>query len=249
MIPSARFNTITQKILANFPLPNTAGVQNTNNAGLLLDPTQNYFFNPKRSRTINQENIRVDYNLSAKDSFFARYTQGSNYLLGQGPEATSLQGLDGVEQDNLGGRNISTTWEHNFGHARINELRFGVSTNPQNYQSVGPDGTTPFLQQWGLAQFMSPSGPPGEPLVSIGSTTISGGNTRPYRASETNWQGLDNLTLVRGKHTLRLGGEIFTSRKLLRIRLAREGDFASTARKRATLSTRKWRRPIAPAAR
>jgi len=225
MIPSARFNTITQKILANFPLPNTAGVQNTNNAGLLLDPTQNYFFNPKRSRTINQENIRVDYNLSAKDTFFARYTQGSNYLLGQGPEATNLQGLDGVEQDNLGGRNISTTWEHNFGHATINELRFGVSTNPQNYQSVGPDGTTPFLQQWGLAQFMSPSAPPGEPLVSIGSTTISGGNTRPYRASETNWQGLDNLTLVRGKHTLRLGGEIFYEQKTVEDTARARGRF------------------------
>jgi hypothetical protein len=214
-IPPNRFSPITQKILQVFPAPNTAGVQNRNNAGFLMDPTQNYYFNPTRRRRINQENLRLDYNLSARDTFFARYTQGSNFLVGEGPLATNIGGLVGLEQDDLGGKNLSATWEHNFGPATINEARFGVSSDPQNYQSIGPWGTTNYLQQWGLAQFISPQAPAGLPTIQIGSTTISAGNTRPFRSSVINWQGLDNLTLVRGRHTLRVGGEIFYEGKIV----------------------------------
>ncbi len=224
-IPSIRFNSIDQQIIQQYPLPNTPGVQNTNNAGLALEPSQNYAYDPERWRTINQFNIRVDYNFSEKNTFFARYTQSSNYLLGQGPEATNLGGINGEEQDDLGGKNITGTWIHNFGPATINEARFGVSTNPQNYQSIGPVGTTPFLQQWGLAQFMSPTAPPGLPTILIGSTTIAAGNTRPFRVSETNWQGLDNLTLIRGKHTLRLGGELYYGARTLEDTARARGQF------------------------
>src|SRR5581483_3151981 len=166
--------------------------------------------------------------LSSKDIFFARYTHGSNYLLGQGPEATNIGGLVGEEQDNLGGINVSATWVHNFGPATTNEMRFGVSTDPQNYQTIGPYGTTNFLQEWGLSQFMSPSAPLGLPTIQIQgalNTTISAGNTRPYRASETNWQGLDNVTLVRGKHTLRAGGEIYFQQKTVQDTDRARGQF------------------------
>lgn len=217
-IPSNRFNPITQKILQVYPLSNTPGIQNTNAAGFLLVPTNNYYFNPKRSRTINQHNARVDYNLSSKDTFFARYTYGSNFLLGEGPLATNIGGFVGLEQANLGGQNVSSTWVHSFGAATINEARFGFSSDPQNYQTIGPYGTTNFLEQWGLAPFLSSTAPLGLPTVAIQGSygaTISSGNTRPYHAGERNWQGVDNLTLVRGRHTLRLGGEIFYEQKIV----------------------------------
>lgn len=208
-IPQERMNKIALQMLQEFPLPNLPGVQATNKAGFLLDPTQNYFFNPQLRRTIDQYNLRVDYNLSTRDTFFGRYTQSSNNILADGPEASNLGSIIGQEQDKLGGRNISATWTHSFGPTTINELRFGVSTDPQLYDSVGPTGTTNFLQQWGLASAMSPAAPPGLPSIQIGSTSISGGNTRPFHVSEINYQGLDNLTLVRGNHTFRVGGELY----------------------------------------
>jgi hypothetical protein len=215
-IPSSRFNPITQKMLQIFPLPNTAGIQNKNNSGFLLVPTNNYYFNPERWRTINQHNFRVDYNLSSRDILFARFTYGSNVALGQGPEATNIGGFVGLEHAALGGKNLSSTWEHNFGPATINEARFGLSSDPQNYQSIGPYGTTKYLDQFGLSQFMSPTAPAGLPTIALQGTygaTVSSGNTRPYEASERNWQFMDNLTIVRGKHTLRMGGELFYEQK------------------------------------
>jgi hypothetical protein len=208
-IPQNRMNTIALKMLQVFPMANIPGVQNTNASGFLLDPTQNYFYNPNLRRTINQYNLRLDYNLSARDTFFGRYTQSSNDILADGPEASNLGSITGQEQDRLGGRNISATWMHNFGPATINELRFGVSTDPQQYDSVGPNGITPYLQQWGLAGIMSPGAPAGLPSIQIGSTSVSGGNTRPFHVSEANYQGLDNFIIIRGAHTLKLGGEIY----------------------------------------
>ncbi|HWB84383.1 MAG TPA: carboxypeptidase-like regulatory domain-containing protein [Bryobacteraceae bacterium] len=205
-IPADRVDPISKQILEVFPAANQPGIQNVNKAGFQLEPTLNYFYNPRRLRNINQYNVRVDYNLSTKDTFFVRYTDGSNIVAGDGPLSTNLGSIIGTETDQLGGRNLSGTWFHSFGPATINEVRFGVSTDPQLYDT---SIKTDYAKQWGLDKFLSPDAPPGLPSIMIGSTSISSGNTRPFHVSETNWQAVDNLTLVHGSHSIRLGFEYY----------------------------------------
>jgi hypothetical protein len=205
-IPAARVNPITQKALSVLPAPNLPGQTNTNAAGFLLDPSNNYAYNPLRRQTINQYNARVDYTISQKDNVSLRYTDSSNFLMGQGPLATNMQSsIVGFESANVGGQNLSGAWYHNFTPRTINEARFGFSTDPQNYAK---GDTTDYATQFGLTQFLYPNAFTGLPHFRIGSINLGSGDYRPLQVSEHAYQFVDNATLIRGGHSLRIGGDV-----------------------------------------
>jgi hypothetical protein len=205
-IPAARWNPISQKLLNVLPAPNLPGQAVRNNAGFENDPINNYNFNPTRRQTIDQYNARVDYNVSQKDNVMVRYTDSSNLLVGEGPLATNIQAsIVGSERANLGGRNLSTGWYHNFGPRLFNEARFGFSSDPQNYQK---GDATDYAAQVGLKQFLYPDAFPGLPDIKLGSIVLGSGDFRPLQVSEHVYDFTDNLTLVRSSHTVKLGGDL-----------------------------------------
>jgi hypothetical protein len=205
-IPQSAWNSISSKVLPYMPLPNSAGTSNTSADGLPIAPLNNYVYVPRRDQTINQYNGRVDYNRSPKNSFFARYTDGSNLRIGDGPLATNLQGsIIGSERANLGGRNLSGAWYHPFGPGTINELRAGLSTDPQDYEK---GDTTDYASQFGLSQFLAPNAYKGFPHFIIGTVNLGSGDYRPLKVGEKSYQVNDTVTLIRGAHTFRAGGDI-----------------------------------------
>jgi hypothetical protein len=204
-IPKSRMDPITQKVLAILPAPNIPGVAVTNSAGLALPTTNNYFFNPTRRQTINQVNARIDYTLSIKDSIVGRYTDSPNTIVGYGPLATNIQNsLVGYENAQLGGQNLSIGWFHNFGPTTINEARFGFLTDPQNYAK---GDQTDYPKQLGLDQFLYPGYFTGLPHFQIGSVNLGSGDYRPLQVGEHNYQAIDNVTVIRGAHSMRIGGD------------------------------------------
>ena len=204
-IPTSRFNAIDQKVLPYLPASNIAGVANTNALGLALAPTNNFYYNPFRNQNINQYTGRVDYSKSEKDTFFGRYTYSSNDRIGQGPLATNVQSaLNGVEAAHIGGQNISGSWNRVISGHTINEFRAGVSTDPQFYEKAD---NTDYATQFGIKSFLYPDAFPGFPHFIIGSLNLGSGDYRPLKVGEKNFQTTDNITLIRGAHNLRIGGD------------------------------------------
>ena len=205
-IPQGLWNSISSEVLPYLPAPNSAGTPVTSNDGLPLAPLNDYVYVPQRDQRINQYNGRVDYNLSSKDAFFARYTYGSNLRIGDGPLATNLQGsIIGSEIANLGGQNLAGGWYHTFSPRTISEFHAGFSTDPQDYEK---GNTTDYASQFGLSQFLAPNAYKGFPHFVIGSVNLGSGDYRPLKVGEVNYQVNDSLTLIRGAHTLRLGGDL-----------------------------------------
>ena len=204
-IPSQRFNPITQKALSVLPAPNLPGQQNKNAAGLFLDPINNCSLNPRRVQNINQYNGRIDYTISEKDNIAVRYTDSANFLVNEAQLASALQSIVGSERDNLGGQNLSVAWYHNVNASTINEARFGFQNDPQDYAN---GDTTDYAAQFGLKQFLEPNSFPGLPHFTIGSINLGSGNYRPLQVTEHSYQFTDNLTMVRGAHSIRVGGDV-----------------------------------------
>ena len=205
-IPQSRWNAIDQKVLPYLPAPNIAGLVNTNSVGLALAPSSNYYYVPFRNQDINQYTGRLDYTRSEKNSFFARYTYAYNLRQGEGPLATNVQSaLNGVEDAYIGGMNLVGSWNHVVSPHTINELRGGFSTDPQNYAKAD---NSDYASQFGIKQFLEPNADPGFPHFIIGSINLGSGDYRPLKVGEKNIQATDTVTLVRGAHSLRVGGDV-----------------------------------------
>jgi hypothetical protein len=205
-IPQSRWNAISTKVIPFMPVPNLPGTQNTTPGGLALAPTNNYYFDPKRVININQPNVRVDYSLSAKDSFFGRYTYSPILRQGDGPLATNINGsIIFGEKAHFGGSNLSVGWFHNFSPYIINELRGGFSTNPQDFAIYD---STDYAAQLGIKPYLEPDATPGFPNFAIGSVTLGSGTYRPDRVGEKNLHLADTVTLIHAAHTIRAGGDI-----------------------------------------
>jgi hypothetical protein len=203
-IPSTSWNAISNAILPYIPMPNLAGNTNTSQAGLPLAPTNNYLYKPARTQNVNQYNTRVDYTRNEKNNYFGRYTYNSNNIIGDGPLATNLNGsIIGSEIANLGGTNLTGGWTHIFSSNKINQVFGGYSTDPQNYAK---GDNTNYAAKFGLAGQLFPNAFPGFPHVTIGPTVLGSGDNRPLQAQETDLESADYLTIIKGGHSMRFGG-------------------------------------------
>ncbi len=205
-IPQSRWNSISTKVLPYLPSSNLVGLANRNGTGLALAPSNNYYYNPFRDQNINQYTGRVDYAQSEKNSFFGRYTYSSNLLIGEGPLATNVQSaVNGVEDAHIGGQNVSGAWTRNISPRTLNELRGGVSTDPQNYAH---GDNTDYAAQFGIKQFLEPNSYTGFPHFTVSGINLGSGEYRPLKVGEKNFQVSDTMTLIRGSHNLRIGGDV-----------------------------------------
>jgi hypothetical protein len=207
-IPQSSFDPISVNILDKvLPAPNLPGVPQFNDAGLLLPPINNYFYDPRQNQTINQYNVRADYTVSERDNLSVRYTYSSNNIFAQGPLADGVGGIVGAETEALGGQNLGATWSHNFGPSTVNQFLFGLLLNPDSYGKV-VNAQTPDAATLGMAQLLAPNAYPGMPQITIAGVTLSSGNYRPLQYGDTDYLFLDNVTLIRRAHTIRFGGSV-----------------------------------------
>jgi hypothetical protein len=171
-VPQSDWNLISAKILsAVLPPPNLPGVPVTNAVGLALPPINNYLLNPAFNRTINQYSGRIDYTLSSKDNFFARYTYSSNNIFAGVGTLGGIGGVVGAQTEDFGAQNLRVGWTHSFSPTTINQVLFGLLVNPGRYNKV-VNAQIPSFSTLGLAPFLAPNAYPGLPTIHIGSVTF-----------------------------------------------------------------------------
>lgn len=193
VIPSTRFHQISQKLLEFYPTPNVATTALSRN------------YQQAQGRPINRDQFvgRFDFVESNNSQWSGRYSWGDE---NETNEALRLNGSKIIT--NFNQYMVSNT--RVLSPAVVNETRFGFT---QFYNTIGPElaftrDVTGELKIPGL-----PGGPPvqwGIPNVTfVGVYTGFGNDTEgPYENNNSALQFINNTSIIRGKHTMRFGGEI-----------------------------------------
>jgi hypothetical protein len=205
-IPQSRLNPIAGTLLDRYvPLPNSAG--------------NRYQDNPARRIEGGQWGIRGDHRFSNNNSLFARYSFADSQTtnpLGAGtfsPEGTRAEAVNhGVV--------ISDT--HAFSPTLLNEAN--VSFLRQFARPATTSGAS--LQELGFAYTPTEATALGVPVVGLsGLFTIGDVGQAFTRTARNTYQFNDNLTWIRGRHTLKAGFDLRRAQIFLVFPNRPNGDF------------------------
>jgi hypothetical protein len=185
-IPAGRLNPIAQRLLAAYPLPNTA------------DPARNFVRQVSNKDDGDQWHLRVDHRLSPSNTLMGRVsyynTDAANFsALPTNGDTQANRHRGGVGQ---------WTW---VGGNLVNELRAGG--NHYNFAYYHETSGQDLLQSLGLPFLATDARLNGFPGLSVSGMAALGGNTAvPLDRTENTFQILDSVTWVLGDHSLKMGG-------------------------------------------
>ena len=198
IIPASRLDSIAHNAGALYPAPTVAGAT-----------ANNYNFNAPGKDTIDQMDARVDYNISNRQQIFGRFSLSQRTRF-QSPPLPGLADGGNYSTGNYfeGTRGAAIGHTFTISPSMVNELRIGFNRNHyrdnipsygQNYPPAGlavpgvPDNSTVN----GLTLFQ-PSG-----YIRIGEP----GYTPTFSTSQEFQYG-DTLSIIHGKHVIKLGPEV-----------------------------------------
>lgn len=188
-IPSARIHPVSQKLAAMWPAINNPS-----------DPGRNYLINFNNPKDRDQAHVRGDYHLSPSDQVMARVSWTD-----RGDQSNSI--LYNGESLNHVHRGGVASWTHLFSPTVLNEARFSATL--YRYEQL-PDGMgTDFASQLGLPNFADYKDMQRFPSISVRNQAGFGGSASiPLIRREYHYQWIDQFTLIRGKHAVKLGLDI-----------------------------------------
>ncbi len=178
-----------------YPTPTGSGLQN------------NASFTSASLFDNNQYDVKIDYNATAKDHIFGRYSHAKQH----NPTLNSLAIL-GTGFSDAPIENSVVDWSHTFGSTLLNDLRFGVNHiklhNGTDFaSSVGNLGS-----QLGIGNG-NPSGVPG--LLSIGFNQILSGignSGVQQKFDDAVIQASDTVIITHNRHVFHSGFEFWRDR-------------------------------------
>jgi hypothetical protein len=193
-IPANRISPVSKAALQYlWPLPNTGSPNAIAN---------NYSVNMPTPISSNQEDFRIDHNISSRQTAFLRGTYKSRSVYNAPTSAQSVVAGAAYQPE----RDISLTAAYNFVFTPrlINELRIGMS-DVRVLTSTGVSAKD-FVGKIGVPL---PDPPDGNttPVFTINGFQPTGTATSSVSRSKT-LQLLDNLSWTSGPHTLKFGGDI-----------------------------------------
>jgi hypothetical protein len=193
-IPTSLFNPVIQKLFANqgvYPLPALPQVRVTD---------ANYFYSSASYINSDQGDIKLDYKATEKDDLSARYSNGRQDQPGVNT-APFLYNTFNIAPFQNGVIN----WTHTINPRLVNEVRVGVNNIMLN--NGGADkGLGDIAGQLGIQNA-------GAGLLSLTgfayTTGLGNANIGTQQLfATTTYHYADNLTVIRGRHMMKMGGNI-----------------------------------------
>lgn len=198
-IPRNRWDPVASRLIELFPDPN------------FVDTTRdNYVSSPKHARDRYQYDLRLDHNFSGSDKVFVRLSRMDIRDDREGPLPRPAVGAPNNEtslNDNQA-HSLALSATRIFGPHVVNEARFGFNALETDKHPLVADAVN---EQFGL-RVVAP-----QPVSGLARMTFGGALgyvalgdatfTPNYKLSRT-FQALDNLTLIRGRHTLKSGVDL-----------------------------------------
>jgi hypothetical protein len=189
VIPTTRFSRIAQAVLANqtlYPLPNRSG--DTNN---LVAPSSD-------KQRAHQGDVKVDWNISASDRMFARFSY-QHYKAE--PERAPLESNLTTTNDApfLG---LAGSWTRTLSSTALNELLVGFThvkfqTIPTDWAGIGNANATV-----GIPGDQSIPGLSGFDIGNVGFGSAGGSEFNNIKSI----QFTDKFSLFKGRHHFKMGG-------------------------------------------
>ena len=194
-IPVSQFSPVVQKLFADqsiYPLP---AIARTNTVS---DP--NFFYSSSSAVKSDQGDFKLDWKITEKDDFSGRYSNGRQDQPGVNT-APFLYNSFNIAPFQNGVLN----WTRTISPKLVNEFRFGVNNimlnNGGEDKGLGDIATKLGIQAAGsgllsLQGFAYTAG--------LGNANIG---TQQLFANTT-WHWADNFTVIRGRHMMKMGGNI-----------------------------------------
>ena len=213
MIPNTRFDPLTAMLINAYPAPQTLGSIN------------NYTSNTLQSQNWDQGDVRVDQQITDKDSFFARWsTQYTTTVVPNTYPATTLPGISQPislgNEDSFAGTSFTpdqqaaASYIHIFSPKLVNELRAGFNRFHLAYTQQDTSAGSDFGNKFGIPNSNGSPQQTGFPIVSPANYEgIGQSRSLPIFRYENTFQGADNVTYTLNKHTLKFG-EDFRRRQI-----------------------------------
>lgn len=198
-IPGAAVNATALKMLNYYPMPNANGSKIQNN----------YIPNRPMKDNTFQWDLRADWNISAKDNTYSRYSYWNQVGYKTPPLGPILDGGgfgdDGKQK--IYGANYMWSETHVFTQTLTNEARFGFNYLHTGFQHPNAANAN-FASSVGFGGIPN-NGPLIGGLPSVGLNSVLSNFGSPGWSTtdehENVYQILDNVTLVAGNHTLKAG--------------------------------------------
>ncbi len=186
-----------QKILALYPTPNGPAID---------DATGQYFFPSSSRYTSDTFTIKLDHHLNDKNSLSGRYAF-SRYYEPNGFHSDFLPGNLGATAASSRTQNLSLDWSSTIHSNLVNDLRFGGTRTDLPFYCTGTQVFDSFggVDAFGRGTDYNLTDGYGAGPANFGCGYLGDLNNEA-RFTGT-YQGLDSLSWVRGKHTMKFGGE------------------------------------------
>jgi len=193
VIPENRINPVGAALANLYPLPNST------------DPTRNFIGHPNGVSDNDMMAVRIDYQLSTRDAIWGRFTKNAPFDRGVGQALSpAFPGFDQEQSDHnlqIAIGNVHTFSptifnEVNLGLVRFRRERHSLDALKRNWiEELGIKGISPIPFTW-AAPSMTPTG-----YAEIGYSS----NNAVFKWVTNAAQIVDNLSLVRGAHTVKAG--------------------------------------------
>ncbi len=206
-IPTTAMDKASMNIARLYPIPNQPVVSGTY-------PQNDYYTVTPGTLNTDQGDGRVDYRLNDANSIFGTISWSNTAKASVQPFAGALDGgnFNGTSEQDLG-RNGMISWTHIASPSLVNEARVGFSrlvtartqanANTDEFKNVGIGGYDPTTTlNGGIPQIEFQRG---------GSQTYSqiGANDwLPTKEYNNEWDMIDNVSLTKGNHSFKFGGEV-----------------------------------------
>ncbi|MGD1210548.1 MAG: carboxypeptidase-like regulatory domain-containing protein [Candidatus Acidiferrales bacterium] len=201
-IPTQDFSSLSTGLVTKYVPAANFGAGGACTASLANPACNEYKYNATANAPYNQYLVRIDQNFNSRDTIWGTWLQSHNPVISTVPFiGSTLPGFS--ETDDQHFKFLSLAWTHVINDHMVNELRGGY--NRFNYAAVNP--TTPMLPS--SAGFdINPQLPSGAglPFMNVkGFFNLGFSEDGPQPRKDQVYQGVDNLTIVSGRHTLKLG--------------------------------------------
>ncbi len=193
IIPQSKINSVGASLAKLYPVPNST------------DPARNYYGSPSGLSDNNVPAVRIDHQLSAKDTLWGRFTMNAPLDIGVGSAlSAAFPGFDQLQTDN--NLQFAVGNVHTFSPTVINEANVGYVRFRRERHS-----TDAFVRDW--IKELGIKGYTINPICwAAPSMTPTGYNEIGYSYNNAvfKWvtqadQIVDNLSIIRGAHTLKTG--------------------------------------------
>ena len=194
IIPQSRIDPVARAFASLYPAPNVAS-----------DPTRapaaNYIVNVSDQLTQDMGTLKVDHNIGSADRISGRYTiiKAPQMLSAVYPNA--FADFRGGPRDHRI-HNVVATWIHSFSATFLNEFRYNYATRRFINRSLGTDS-----RKNGEFGVKGVSADDFAQLVPAGQSNLGTTPVERIQNPILTHQWVNNLTVIRGNHSLKFGGE------------------------------------------